>query len=82
MSAGSCFQRGGLRGLGRRIDLIECFAFRLDICSCVQVGSVQSSMSEPISDDGHVDARGNQLDSTLCLNVCGPTRFSQVTEAL
>jgi hypothetical protein len=45
------------------IDLIECFAFRVDICSCVQVGRIASSMSEPISDDSHVDARGNQLNS-------------------
>src|ERR1700693_576896 len=51
------------RGFGRRIDLIECFAFCFEIRSCVQVSSVQSSVSEPISDDGRIDARGNQLDS-------------------
>lgn len=51
------------RGFGRRIDLIECFEFRFEIRSCVQVGRVQSSVSEPISDDGRIDARGNQLDS-------------------
>jgi len=51
------------RGFGRRIDLIECFAFCFEIRSCVQVGRVQSSVSEPISDDGRIDARGNQLDS-------------------
>ena len=47
------------RGFGRRIDLIECFAFCFEIRSCVQVSSVQSSVSEPISDDGRIDARGN-----------------------
>ena len=51
------------RGFGSRIDLIECFAFCFEIRSCVQFSSVQSSMSEPISDNGRIDARGNQLDS-------------------
>ena len=51
------------RGFGGRIDLIECFAFCFEIRSCVQVSSVQSSVPEPISDDGRIDARGNQLDS-------------------
>jgi hypothetical protein len=51
------------RGFGRRIDLIECLTFCFEIRSCVQVSSVQPSVSEPISDDGRIDARGNQLDS-------------------
>ena len=51
------------RRFGRRIDLLECFAFCFEISSCVQVGRVQSSVPEPISDDCRIDARGNQLDS-------------------
>src|ERR1019366_919806 len=50
-------------------------AFCFEISSCVQVGRVQSSVSEPISDDGRIDARGNQLDSNAVSKRMGADAF-------
>ena len=61
--SGSCFHRGGLEGLVVASTCSSALRFVFEISSSVQVGRVQSSVSKPISDDGHIDAGCNQLGS-------------------
>jgi hypothetical protein len=50
----------GLRGW---IDLLERFSFRLQIGTCVVIGGVQSRMTEPVPDHGHIDTGGDELNA-------------------